>query len=70
MKKASKMKTSCKKWLAFKLPDGGTGELDCGKGLARSEVSIGSSRRLSASETCLDEDDPVGVDIMCWLFFI
>ena len=62
------MKTSLKKWLSFKLPDGGTGELDCGKGLARSEVSIGSSRRLSDSETCLDEDDPLGVDIMCKLF--
>ena len=62
------MKTNWKKWSAFKLPDGGTGELDCGKGLARSEVSIGSSRRLSDSETCLDEDDPLGVDILWRLF--
>ena len=44
--------------------DGGTGELDGGKGLARSEVSMGSSWRLSASDTCLEDDDPlrVGVD--------
>ena len=52
-------------------PDGGTGDDDWGKGLAKSEVSMGSFSWRSASEACLDdeletrrEDRRVGVDIL------
>ena len=54
------------------LPDGGTGEDDRGKGLAKSDVSIFSFSWRSVSETCLEDEDGTprddgllfGVDIL------
>ena len=38
-------------------PEGGTGDDECGKGWAKSEVSIGSFSGRSVSETCLEDED-------------